>query len=427
VNRTTNRSRWRPILGPVVWSILPWSIWACSSRGGESATRADGGTGTDARTREDAQDVAPSDGATVALDASDASDGGSGEEASDEGTDGGQDACTGSVAVVGGTVSGASTIAFAASLLQGGSWTVASLPSNVASPPAIAAYDGGFIVVFVDAAGDLEFSTSTWSWSSPGVVAGRKAINAPSLAVVGASLHLVYQGSDSRYLHGTYTAAGWDGADDPIGGAAKQGFGPDAPVAQNVAGTLLIAYGGQNGSLYDESWTQGAWAPDTQHTSAQIGSLSPAVAALDGGASDTLVVYASAGGTLYFTSRSGGVWSAPEVLDTNAFTSASPSLAALASGRAMLAYLGTDGHAYSSVYDASVSPPWTSPAPMDANGPTLLSPPSIAPGVCGDDAVAVLAGPAGVATVRHTNGAWQPSTILAGTAGMTFASVASRP
>ena len=56
-----------------------------------------------------------------------------------------------------------------------GSWAVSSLPSNVASPPAIAAFGDGFVTVFVDAAGDLEFATSTWSWSSPAAVAGMTA------------------------------------------------------------------------------------------------------------------------------------------------------------------------------------------------------------------------------------------------------------
>jgi hypothetical protein len=254
------------------------------------------------------------------------------------------------------------------------------------------------------------------------------AESAPSLAVAGTSLHLVYQATDAKYAHGTYTiAAGWDAANDPVGGASKQGFGPSAPVAASVAGDLVIAYGGQNGFLYDETWTDGAWAPDEEHTTAQIGTLSPAIAALSGGASDTLVVYANTTGTLYATSRSAGAWSSPAVINANAFTNAAPSLVALSAGRALMAYLGTDEHPYFSVYDPSAAPPWTSPSAIGTGSPILTSPPSIAPGVCGDDAVAVLAEAAGVTTVRYASGAWLPPTALPGTAGMTFASVASRP
>jgi hypothetical protein len=342
-------------------------------------------------------------------------------------TETGSDACTGAVAVVGGTVAGASTIAFGATLLQGGSWTVSSLATNVGSPPAIAAYAGGFLATFVDATGDLDFATSTWSWSSPAGVATVTAKGSPSLAVVGTSLHVVYQGEDGKYYHGTYASgSGWDAADDPVGGA-KQGFGPSAPVAESVGGALVIAYGGQNGSLYDETWTAGAWEPDNQHATAMVGQLSPAIVALTGGTSDTLVVYVDPTGVLYSTTRSASAWSAPAVIDANAFTGASPSLAALPGGRALMTYEGTDGLPYFDVYDPAAMPPWTAPAAIGTNSPKLQSPPSVAPGVCGDDAVAVLAEPAGVAVMRYAGGAWLAPTLLAGTAGMTFASVASQP
>ncbi len=338
------------------------------------------------------------------------------------------DACTGSVAVVGGSVAGASTIAFAATLVQGGSWAVSSLPSNVGSPPAIAPFGGGFVAVFVDVSGELQFATSTWSWSSPASVAGVAAEGAPSLAVVGTTLHLVYQGSDGKYVHGTYTTGeGWGSATDPVGGASKQGFGPSAPVASSVAGSLEIAYGGQNGSLYDEAWSSGAWQPDTQHATAQIGTLSPAIAALTGGSSDALVVYAGASGTLDWTTRSSGTWSTPALINTNAFTGSAPALVALSGGRAMMAYLGTDQHPYFSVYAPATTPPWTAPAPLGTGSPTLTSPPSIAPGVCGDDAIAVLAEASGVTTTRYVSGVWSAPALIGGTAGMTFATVASQP
>jgi hypothetical protein len=348
--------------------------------------------------------------------------------ADDAGPDAAADACTGTIGVLGGTVSGASTIAFAATLVPGGTWSVSSLPSNVASPPAIAAFGGGFVAVYVDNTGDLELATSTWSWSSPAGVAGVTATGAPSLAVVGSTLHLVYQGAGSKYFHGTYTTAtGWDAADDPIGGASKQGFGPAAPVAASVGGALLIAYGGQNGSLYDETWTDGGWQPDAQHTAAALGTVAPAIVALDGGASDTLVVYASASGILYSTSRSAGAWSAPAEINANAFTDAAPSLVALAGGRAMMTYLGTNELPYFALFDPAATPAWTSPAAIGAGSAKLSSPPSVAAGVCGDDAVVVLTEPAGVAALGYAGGTWSAPTMLAGTAGMTFASVASQP
>ena len=115
-------------------------------------------------------------------------------------------------------------------------------------------------------------------------------------------------------------------------GGTKQGFGPSAPVAASVAGALVIAYGGQNGSLYDETWTAGAWAPDDQHATAQVGQLSPAIAALTGGASDTLVVYADPTGTLYSHVAQRRRVVRPGALDATRSPDAAPSLAALAGG-----------------------------------------------------------------------------------------------
>jgi hypothetical protein len=93
----------------------------------------------------------------------------------------------------------------------------------------------------------------------------------------------------------------------------------------------------------------------------------------------------------------------------------------------MMAYLGTDQHPYFSVYSPGATPPWTSPAPIGTGSPTLSSPPSVAPGVCGQDAVAVLAESSGVAMTSYTGGTWSAPAVIEGTAGMTFATVASQP
>jgi len=408
-----------------VAALLASFALACSSGSGDGGTHgptvtldggsADGSTGVDGSGR----DVASVDGGSSSLDAS--------TDVPGDREEVGSDACTGSIAVFGGSLAGASTIAFGATLLHGGSWSISSLPTNVTSPPAIAAFGGGFVAAFVDANGHLEFATSTWTWSSPAPVGASAARGSPSLAVLGGSLHVIYQGSDSMYYHGIYAAdSGWDAANDPVGGA-KHGFGPNPPVAEGETDALLIAYSGQNGSLYDEAWSPSTWAPDDEHTLAEVGQLSPAIAALHGGTSDALIVYADPSGTLYFTSRSGGAWSAPAVIDVNAFTHASPSLAALAGGGAVMTYLGTNQLAYFSVYDPKASPEWTSPAAVETGSTKLSSPPSVAPGVCGDDAIAVLAEPAGVAAVRYVGGTWTLPTTLPGTAGMTFASVATKP
>lgn len=337
-------------------------------------------------------------------------------------------ACVRSAVVFGGQVSGASTFAFGATLRVDGAWNVATLPTNVGAPAAVVPYNGGFVASFVDTNGDLDFATSSWGWSSPARVSAATAEGSPSLAVVGQTVHVVYQGSNGKYYHGTYaSAAGWDSASDPIGGT-NQGFGPAAPVAASIGGALVIAYGGQNGSLYDETWTStGGWTPATRHTSAQVGLLSPALVALQGGPNDALLVYANAAGTLYSTTRSGGAWSVPAVINTNAFTNASVSLSPLSAGRALMTYLGTNGLPYFSVYDPTTTPLWTAPGSIGGNPSKLLSPPSVSPGACGDDAIAVLTSSTGTASLRYAGGAWSAATELLGTAGMTFAAVTAQP
>ncbi len=414
--------------------VLPSLPWVLSCSAGSDAPAVHGPqVGRDAGGSEAAPDSSPGSsvdsGSSTAASDGDPADGGPNEADSDAGVDDGMDACGGSVAVVGGAVAGASTIAFAATRGRAGSWAVSSLPSNVASPPALVAFGGGFVAAFVDAEGALEFTTFTWSWGSPAAVAGRTATGAPSLAAVGTSLHLIYQGVDSKYRHGTYTEGpGWDTADDPVGSASAQGFGPSAPAATSIASTLVIAYGGQNGSLYDETW-DGGWQPDSRHSAAAVGTLPPAIVALRAGASDSLIVYPDAGGTLHSTARAvnGGTWSAPALVDNSAFTDASVSLVALAGGRAMMVYEGTNELAYFSIYDPSANPIWTTPAAVGNNSAKMASPPSVAAGVCGDDAVAVLVQAAGVAVIRYAGGQWLQPTVLGGTAGMTFASVASQP
>lgn len=338
------------------------------------------------------------------------------------------DACTAGAAIMGGEVAGGSTFAFGATLLQTGGWSVSSLASNVASPPSIVALSDSFLVAFVDVDGALEYATTTWAWSSPASIAGVAAKSAPSLAVVGGVAHVVYQDADGKYVHGTYSAnAGWDSASDPVGGA-KQGFGPAAPVAASVAGNLVIAYGGEDGALYDETWTtDGGWSPDSEHTAAAIGGLSPALVALQGAASDALIVYTNPAGTLFFTVRTAGSWSSPATINVDAFTGASVSLAPLSGGRAIMAYLGDNQLPYFSVYDATATPPWTTPLAIASSPATLLSPPSVAPGVCGDDAVVTMVTSAGATVSRYTSGAWSPPSLLQGTAGMTFATVGSHP
>src|ERR1700722_9729431 len=127
----------------IAGASVPLSLWSCSSdpsdAGSHAQTSVDA-AGGDTPAQVDAGSDAGFDGASSTPDGSrDApSDGGASDDAMDA-----PDACTGSVAVVGGTVAGASTIAFAATLVQGGAWAVSSLPPTISDPPRFAASNAG--------------------------------------------------------------------------------------------------------------------------------------------------------------------------------------------------------------------------------------------------------------------------------------------
>jgi hypothetical protein len=117
------------------------------------------------------------------------------------------------------------------------------------------------------------------------------------------------------------------------------------------------------------------------------------------------------------------------VYDTNTYSASTVSIAPLPNGRAMLVFYGGDTHAYFSVYDSTQTPLWTPAAPLlGATNPSLASPASVAAGVCGDDAIAVLTLSSGaVEATSYRGAAWQTPVSIAGATGATYTSIATSP
>lgn len=309
---------------------------------------------------------------------------------------------------------------------------------SLASPPALVAAFGGFLGAFEETGAKLTYTRwSGGTWTPLAQVAGALTKGPPSLAATSSGVaHVVYWGTDDKYYHGTYdaTTALWDGASDPVGGAATQLFGPSGPsMASPAAGSLVVAQAGSDSNVYAESW-QTSWAATpakvTATPSAQ-NTTSPRVVALSGAASDALIVFARlTDDVLMYSVRSGGTWSAPAVLrDTTTFTAYQVALSPLASGGAMLVYQGGDQKGYFSTFSPASATPWTAPLPIvSTNNPALASPPVVAPGVCGGEALAVLAPTIGEAQLMSfEGGAWTVFDSLAGSTGTTFAAVATIP
>ncbi len=331
-------------------------------------------------------------------------------------------ACSATIAVVGGS----STTAFGATS-YGAAWSVSSLTGTAASNPALAAVPGGFHAVFRAANNALQYSTFATVWSTPLPIGTAITIDLPSVALVGPDLHLVYRGTDSKFYHGTYASNAWDTASDPVSAGGVQSFGPSAPSAASAAGDLVIAQDGSDGTLYDQSWS-GSWQAASQHANALVGTVAPSLVAGNGGTYDLFVVFVHQGDfKLYWSGRTGGAWSAPALVDPNAYTSYPVALAALPSGRFVLVYEGSNQSPYFSLFDPA-SGAWSAPAGLvGAPLPVVLSPPAVAPGVCGADAVAIYSDGAGVEVVTLSAGTWTTPSPIGGTAGSTYAAVATSP
>ena len=400
----------------------------------------DAGSPQDAHmeTSVDAPAEASSDTGTVAETGTEAGTDAASEAGTEAGTDGGAggstSGCGATIAVLGGNA----TTAFAST--WNGTWgATQTLTGSVASVPALVSNGSSYVgVVQASATNDIDFTVSGTTWSAlTGVSAGNATATTggpPALAVVGSAVHLVYWGTDDKFYHGTYSAGAWSPANDPVGGASSQSFGPSAPTAAGLSATSFsIAQAGSNAGLYVQPWatTWGAAAPVATDT---YDVTSPRIIELTGGAATQMVVYSRNDNgndeVLMYSVLTGGTWSAPAVVrDTTVYTPNTVALAPLASGGALLVYQGGNGEGYYTTYEPGGANPWAAPAPLVAGtNPTLASPPQIAPGVCGAEAVAVLA-PAGasVEVTTLTGSTWSTPSTIAGTSGATYATVATHP
>ena len=359
----------------------------------------------------------------------------------DAATDGG---CASITAILGGNDSSS----FGATATGSSAFVVHALTGGVAAEPALVAFGGGFEGLFtepVDAGGAnalFGVGFSGGAWGTPSALGGNAgAIDAPSIAAVGTTLQAVYLNAQHLYFHAAFST-GWDTGADPVrppNDAGVTAFGPVRAAAAGTSTELVIAYEGNDLHPYAQTWTIGAgWDNGVALGLAPLLASTPmAIAALDAGASDLLAVYVDGEGSaspnnehLFFALRSATTkaWSAPAMVDPNAYTSSAPTLTAMSGGRALLAWKGGDGEGYASVYTA---PAWSSPAKVTAD--QVGGAPSLAPGVCGDDAVAAYLFNASVYVTRlsgvgaDAGGAWTTPAPLAGVAGVTAAAIATAP
>jgi len=259
------------------------------------------------------------------------------------------------------------------------------------------------------------------------------------VAVVGSTLGAVYLNAGHFYFHATFGTS-WDTGADPVRPANDAGSTAFAPVGAAAAGTatqLVIAYEGNNLLPYAQTWTGGSgWDDGVQLGAAAVAANTPmAIVALDEGTSDLLAVYVDGEGSasgynthLFYVLRTASTktWSTPAEISSTIYTPSAPTLTAMSGGRALVAWLGFGGGVYGSVLTAAPTPTWSTAVEVTAASPT--SAPSLAPGVCGDDAEAAYVSNDNVYTSHFTTaGSWTTPTALSGGAGATAATIATAP
>jgi hypothetical protein len=336
-----------------------------------------------------------------------------------------------------GVIAGSTAGLFGAARTGGGAFMVQTLSGTLSDRPAIVPLGTGFIAALRTSTDAVQGTAFSASWVDPVAIGAAVTRDAPVLAAIGAAAHLAYQNkggnADYKYFHGQFSGSAWDGANDPVGGMVNQSFGPRAPSAAGAGGKLVLVQAGDDSLLYDQTWS-GTWAAASQHASAAIQkTIPPTITALDGGNEDLLVVYArNADYKIMSTARSNAVWSTPLLVDTNAFLSGSTNepvaLAPIGAGKAVMVYRGTDSKPYFSVYDPSKMPVWTAPAPVvGGTNPMVESLPSVAPGVCGADAIVAYAEVGGgVKVASMSGGAFGAPDAVPQTNGAKFVAVATR-
>ena len=256
-------------------------------------------------------------------------------------------------------------------------WAVEEFPASPSGSPAIAlrSIDDG-LVLFRNG-GALSFAPlDNGGFAAPLPVGAAITTRwSPAVSSNGIELHSLFHGDDFKHYAGVYQSS-WGPAAEPVG--AAQSFGPEpGTIVSQADGSALIAFVGGDGDLYTQTRTAaGVWQAAEPHGVAPTAVLTPVLTRLSSG---TLVlVFNRQNTTASYQTFSGGIWSAVANLP-DTFTSQTMSLTTLPLNQAALAFRGTNGLGYVSLFSPATG--FAQPVPTGL-GPTP-SCPAVAAGVGG--------------------------------------------
>ena len=297
--------------------------------------------------------------------------------------------CSGTIAVLAGddvSLTGAVRV-------NGAPWKPQVLAGGeTKSVPALAAFGTGFVGAMRGAGDALETVSYESGFGSVTAIGSALTMNTPALVVVGTSAHLVYLGagaSANKFLHGSNTGSGFGAANDPVSFNANPSFGPSAPAVAQVGAGFVFAQDGDDGGLYVQAWN-GSWTAASPVAGAGVYKpAGPTLLSLTG-AFDLLLFYVdNATRRISFSLRNPTnavtPWTTPAVVHMLATTDEPVSAVRVGSSSVLVAFRGQDGNGYYAI--GTVGPSGVTFGPASPLGGAVDSPPSVAPGICGDDAI----------------------------------------
>jgi hypothetical protein len=344
-------------------------------------------------------------------------------------------ACTtGTVAVLAGT----DTTLSGAVQLNGGAWSGAAVAGGAAkSAPSLAPFGTGFVALTQGPSNALQALSFTASWSGVTAVGALTTLGTPALAVLGTKAQAVYlsAGADTNKFSRIENAgASWTTTGDPVMPPMEtQSFGPSAGAIAAAGTDLVFAQDGDNEGLYVRIWDGAAWSSVPGLAIFGAGTLKTAPPALVSvpGTFDVVLLYAdnTVNHVIGYATRNATTkaWSSAQVTQATAQTGEAMSAALVSPTSVLVSFRGNNGKAYTmtgTLGAASIS--WSVPVLLLADGSaTVDSAPAVAKGVCGDDAIAVLASGGQVKATQLRAGAWSVPGAVTGASGSRV-SVATR-
>jgi len=344
-------------------------------------------------------------------------------------------ACTsGTMAVLAGT----DTTLSGAVQINGGAWNGAAIAGGAAlSAPSLLAFGTGFVGLTRGPSDALQSVSYTASWSGVTAVGSLKTLGAPALAALGANAQAVYLsggGDPNKFFRLQNSATSWTTTGDPVmppGGT--QSFGPSAGAVAAAGTDLVFAQAGDTEGLYVRKWDGAVWSPEPGLAIFGAGTNKVAAPALVSvpGKFDTILLYGdnTVNHVIGFATRDATTkaWSSAALTQATAQTPEPMSAALISPTTVLVAFRGNNGKAYTmtgTLGAAAVT--WSVPVLLLADGAaTVDSPPAVAKGVCGNDAVAVFASGGQVKATQLHAGAWSVPGPVTGASGSRV-SVATR-